>query len=230
LNDKNILKILNETILFKNVNEINLLDIYNKMILKLEEFKKNEIIALESQNCTSIGIIVAGNIQVQKIYPSGKTLAIDTLYKGDIFGEVIIFSSQHLYPATITALSKTKILFIKKDSLKKIFNENEIVLENFMMLLSEKILMLNKKVKIISYKSIREKIAEIILDLKIKQNSNTIILPYNRNEMADLIGIPRPSLSRELSNLKGEDIIDYYKNTIKILDITAFKKILENTN
>ena len=47
-----------------------------------------------------------------------------------------------------------------------------------------------------------------------------------KQKLAETLGIPRPSLSRELINMKDIGIIDYYKDTIKILDLDSLFKIL----
>jgi Mn-dependent DtxR family transcriptional regulator len=46
--------------------------------------------------------------------------------------------------------------------------------------------------------------------------------------MAELINIPRPSLSRELIRMKEEGLIDFYKNRFKIVDIKALERILQH--
>lgn len=48
----------------------------------------------------------------------------------------------------------------------------------------------------------------------------------NKEEIASFIGIPRPSLSRELSKLRDEEIIKFDRNTITILDIEKLEEIL----
>ncbi len=58
--------------------------------------------------------------------------------------------------------------------------------------------------------------------MKIKKNL-FIKLPFSRKKMAELLNIPRPSLSRELTNMRDEGIIDFDKNIIKIVDLDLLK-------
>ena len=44
--------------------------------------------------------------------------------------------------------------------------------------------------------------------------------------MAKILNLERPSLSRELKNLKKLSIIDYYLNTIKILNLEKLKEFI----
>ena len=95
-----------------------------------------------------------------------------------------------------------------------------------MELLSNKILVLNKKIKNLSFDTIREKICSYILDEYKKQKSKNIILPFTRKEMAENLGVQRPSLSREFIKMKEEGLIDFNKNNVTILDMEALEDYL----
>src|SRR5699024_8461017 len=101
-------------------------------------------------------------------------------------------------------------------------------LGNFMTILSDRILMLNSKIKILSYETIRKKIANFLLDEYKKQNNNFLEFSYGRKKMAEVLNVPRPSLSRELAKMRDEGIIDFDKNVIKIVDIKLLKRCLIN--
>lgn len=105
----------------------------------------------------------------------------------------------------------------------KLCSLNTSVLNNFMGLLSNKILMLNKKVKTLSYQNIRQKLCNYLLEESKKQNSFILKMSVSRKEMAEQLGIPRPSLSREMINMKEEGLIEFEKNIIRILDEEALE-------
>lgn len=217
---------LKNCVLFKNVSEAALNKIIEDINPKLETYKRNQTIAMEGDKCNSTGIVLEGDVEIQKIYLSGKTVIVSTLNEGDIFGEVIVFSKMGMYPSTIAAASNAKVLFINRQDIVKMCSSNQDVLSNFMELLSNKILMLNKKIKNLSFDTIREKICSYILDEYQKQNSKNIILPFSRKEMADHLGVQRPSLSREFIKMKEDGLIDFNKNSVTILDINSLEDYL----
>jgi len=92
-------------------------------------------------------------------------------------------------------------------------------LEVFMQILSMRILMLNKRLKTLSHKSIREKIIAFLLDEYDRSKNYQFNISLSRKEMADYLGIQRPSLSRELRKMREDGYIDFYLNTFKILDL-----------
>lgn len=223
-----MLQVLKKCLLFKNSNQSEIITLFENLSASKKSFEKNEIIALEDSDCSSIGIVLKGNVEIQKLYASGKAMTIERLKEGQIFGEVIIFSNQHTYPATIVASNKCKILFIKKDDILRLCSISTTFLQNFMTLLSNKILVLNRKLKIVSYKTLKQKIAHLLLEKYHEQKSPKIKLDYTKKEIAQSLGVERPSLSREFLSLKDKGIIELNKNSINILDLERLENILLN--
>lgn len=212
--------------LFKGFDEKVLVDFINTSKYVKKVYKKNEIIAFEGANCISIGIILSGNVEMQRIYESGRVVVMERLFSGNIFGEVIIFSDYNTYPATIMAAKNTAIVYISKENVLLQCSKSGYFLNNFMGLLSDKILMLNRKIKNMSYQTIAQKLANYIIEEHKKQKSMKIRLNQTRKEIAEQMGIPRPSLSRELMKLRDKKIIIFDKNYVEVRDIEALESIL----
>lgn len=221
-----ICEILNTSVLFKNVEIDDIDKIMKNIKHKITDFNKEEIIAFQGDLCDKIGIVLDGVIEVKNIMENGKSITITSMKTGQIFGEVIIFSNQKNYPATIEAFTKCKILFLHKVEILKLCRENETILNNFMSLLSNKILMLNQKLRSLSYNTIRQKLAFYLIQEFKKQQNVFLKLQYSRAELAEYLGIPRPSLSREMIKMKEDNLIDFERNTVKIININLLKEYL----
>jgi CRP-like cAMP-binding protein len=96
-----------------------------------------------------------------------------------------------------------------------------------MKVISDKSLMLNKKVEYLSIKSIRGKICTYLLEQSEITKGNNIILPLKRNELADFLNVSRPSMSREMCQMRDEGIIDFHLSTFRIKDIDALKSFCD---
>ena len=101
-------------------------------------------------------------------------------------------------------------------------------MENFISLLSDKVFILNSKIKSISFKSLRQKVINYILNEIKDQKSNSIILNNTKEEIASLLGIPRPSLSRELISLRDLGYIEFDRKIIRVLDVESLEEELFN--
>ncbi|MCQ2969878.1 MAG: Crp/Fnr family transcriptional regulator [Clostridium sp.] len=223
---EDIISNIKDNSLFYNIKDEELKELLGSSNYYIEKYNKGEIIAQEDDNCTSIGLVLEGTINIETIYPSGKGIVMKKLLPGDVFGEALIFSKETTYPATVIANSNCTIGYLNKKEVIKLLSLNSIIFENFMMLLSDKVLTLKNKIKSISLKNVRQKVVNYILQEYISQKDFKILLNLSKEEIAGIIGIPRPSLSRELIKLREEKLIEFDRNTINILDIDRLEDIL----
>ena len=225
--DRNkIIELLEKNDFFSCLNSEQISSIISKVKYTVKTYEKDAVIAMEDEECNSLGLILDGQVEVQRIYLSGKHIVLKRMTAGEVFGEAIIFSKINKYPATIISMSKSNVAFIKKEDIIQLCILEESILKNFITLLSDKIFILNNKIKNISFKTVKQKVINYILEQMHEQKSSTIVLKANKEQISSLIGIPRPSLSRELMKLRDEEIIDFDKNTITICNIDALEEEL----
>ena len=211
----------NEFFIGLKLNEIE--EILDSVQYSIEKYSKGSIIANEEDECNSIGLILEGLVEIQRIYPSGNTIIVKRLKSGDVFGEALVFSKKSTYPATVISAMDSKILFINKNEILRLCLREEKILENFISLLSDKVFMLNNKVKSLAFKSVREKVINFILGLHKNQQNDLLKLKNSKEDIALHLGIPRPSLSRELIKLREDGLIEFDRVSIKILDLEALE-------
>lgn len=211
--------------MFENKSQEYILDLFKDANYVIKNYSKNDIIALEGDTCTSIGLILDGNIDIKRMLGS-KIIHVSSFGKGHIFGEVIVFSDINLYPATVISSTASKIMFINKDNFIKFCTFHKDFLEMFLNDLSNKIFVLNSSITNLTFNSIKQKICNFIITEYKLQNSKTIDLKMTKEKIAESLGITRPSLSRELINLKDMGLIDYSRNHIKILDLEEIENML----
>lgn len=215
---------IKRSMLFNSLTDKEFEDVISKVVYTEKLYRKNEIIAHEDDYCNTIGIILSGGIEITRLYSNGREVIVSKLNQGDIFGEAIIFSGIDKYPSTIISTSESTIAYIEKKELLKLLASNEKVLNKFLSALSDKIVILNRKIKNSSFKNIRQRVINYILERKSTEVNNVITLEDSKEKIALYLGIPRPSLSRELMNLRDLGYIDFDRHTIKILNLEAMEE------
>jgi len=225
---KDIINKLMDNELFNTIDEETLIKIMNNIKYSIVSYQRGEILFQEEESCNAIGLIVEGMINIERIYPNGKGVVMSKFKVGDVFGEALLFSKTIKYPATIIALTDCKVLYLPKEEVVRMFSMESKVMENFMMLLSEKIIILNNKIRSISLKYVKQKVVDYILKEYMNEENKEINLKYSKEEIAADRGIPRPSLSRELIKLRDEGLIEFSRNKIVVLDIDKLEDILFN--
>jgi len=222
------IKTLKKSVLFKDINENIISELLDSIVYTIKEYQPKDIIAIEGDSCDDLGIILKGNIEIHKPFESGQVVTINHFSQGNVFGEALIFSGRHEYPATIISSDNATVLFVSREDIINLMTMNRAILNNFVGVLSNRILMLNERLTNLSYNSVRKKVANMILTEYKKQKSLKLVLPFSRKKMSELLNIPRPSLSRELINMKNDRIIDFQRNEITILNLKDLEDSLIN--
>ncbi len=181
-----------------------------------KKYNKNSIIHFEGEPCIKAELIISGEVVIERIDESGNLLTVGEFITGDLIGGNLIFSKNPVYPLTVTAKKDCLILQIKKDILFNLFLQNPDFLRLYLRYISDHTFLLGDKIKHYVNKTIRESIMNF-LDYESKmQNSKTINLNMTKKSLAEKIGVQRTSLSRELSKMRGLNLIDYDSNSITI--------------
>lgn len=196
----------------------------DKMIKK--NYFENEVVAHEGDECLGLYIVLEGELVAKNIFFDGNEAIIKYINKNEIYGDILLFSDHNHFPATIICQTDCLIGFIPKDKILNEIKENPNIALNFLKKVSNQAYEFNDRVKLLSKKSIRSRLCYYLLNEYHKTNNPLLIFPFNREKMAKILNLERPSLSRELKNLKKLSIIDYYLNTIKILNLEKLKEFI----
>lgn len=223
--------ILDKVSLFEGIERTDLMTMLSCLEPKLSLFQKNDFVAIAGEKFESIGILLEGEAVIIKENAAGSRVVMDILQPGNIFGEAVVFVEDPVWPGSVVAQEACKILFIPRQKIigqcHKMCSWHREIIRNMLKILSEKAMLLNKKVEYLTIKSMRGKIAAYLLEQYRKNGKATFELPLNRNEMADFLNVSRPSMSREMSRMKNEGIFDFHLSTFRIKDLEALKRMVE---
>ena len=212
--------------MLRNKNKKELLEFFKDVKYSINKYDKGDIIALENSPCDKIGLVLSGSVDIKRILTSNKIVHVSSLNSGHLFGEIIAFSNASLYPATVISSTNSEVMFIDKDDFIYFCTNHPDFLRLFLNDLTNKILTLNKSITGLSFSTIRQKICNFLIQESNIQGTNFIKLNMTKQKLSESLGVPRPSLSRELINMKDHGLIDYTKDIIKIIDKNAIENIL----
>lgn len=183
----------------------------------IQEYESGQSIALETEVSNNLGIVLEGRILVKSYTLSGSNFTLSRLEEGSYFGDILMFSDViNCFPGSLVTEGKTKVAIIPNETFKKNLFNDQILLKNFLRVLSNTAHDLSCKSKMLSQETVRDKILFFLLQQKRKQRSNIVKLKMTKEELANQLFIQRPSLSRELSRMKADGLIDYDRHTVTI--------------
>jgi|GEM_PF-1595202 len=214
----NLLRSQNQ--LFKNIDDETLKVIMESFQKRV--YPKNTKIIKERQIVDELYLVVSGKVEILDNNNEEKN-SVNLIEKYGIFGYNITLSTNNVSRYDIIALEESEMAFISKEDLLKLLIEYPQFNSNMIEFLSNINSYLIFQLDCLSKSSIKEKIFEVLKYYSYMQNTLKVVLPFNKNQLANFLSINRSSLSRELSKMQEEGVFTY-ENRYYVLNEELFVK------
>lgn len=183
----------------------------------IKAYGKGDVLLHEGERCGEMGLILEGGCIGETVTESGRREVAAYISEGGVFGEVLAMSDGGKSPVTVTAASAVRVMYIPFEKLLSgDCLQNAKLLKNLTAIISKNYFSLLFRVNCLSKPSLREKILYYLHETRVEYGSDTFSIPFDRSGLADFLSADRSALSRELSRLKAEGVIDFYKNTFNL--------------
>lgn len=218
---KKYFEILKKCPLFYGINEENLEKMLVCLDAKIEFFDKKYTIISEGNPAKYIGIMLSGSAQISKVDYYGNRSIISNISPSEVFGEAFACAGIETVPVTITANEASFVILIDCNRILYTCSNgcdfHRQLIFNLMTDLANKTLLFHKKIEITSKKTTREKLMTYLMITAKELKSSSFSIPFNRQELADYLGVERSGLSLEISKLIKEGVINSQKNYFELL-------------
>jgi CRP-like cAMP-binding protein len=191
------------------------------------QYRRGEVLYEEGSRISGFYCINRGIIKVFKTGFDGKEQIIRFAKPGDIIAYRSVLSNE---PACTTAkvIEDAGVCFIPAHILTDFVKENPLFSMEVMKLTCHELGMANEYITDIAQKTVRERLAEILLNLVNEfglDADNYLRISLTREELANIVGTATESVIRLLSEFKSDRYIELSGRKIKILDQKALEKI-----
>ena len=208
--------------LFKDMDLNTLFDLIDFDHCILGNYKKGTLIVQEGDPCSSIGFVLSGVLAIQQLTLTGYLLNVKMFNTNDTFGAALYSTKEPKYPFTLMTMKNSKVLYMPFEQVRSLLNKNPIFNDNFISFLSSRVLNFKEKQQILQYKDVRSRLM-IYLSNEYKINGlQTFKLQHSKSTLADIIGVARPSVSRELKKMADDHLIKISGQTITLLKLELF--------
>jgi len=184
----------------------------------VNRYRRGDFLHRTGEPMTAFGLVLDGTVEVCVDDYDGNKMIMADVRRGNTFGESLCFLKLPASPLYIYAAEDATVLWLSPDAL---FSDQKDPLANelsrrFTSMLARRTLMMNTRIQILSRLRLRDKILAYLGELAAVSHSDTVTVPLNREDWAAYIGSNRSALSRELSAMKQEGVLDFEKNTFRL--------------
>lgn len=213
--------ILHKAPLFRGMDDDEISRVLEHLACYERSYAKGTTILDAGVFTDHFGILEEGTLTVEQNDFWGNRNLMAQLVPGLIFAESFACSFPRTTLAvSVVAASDVRVLWVDGRKLSGRGSVPEDVwnrfITNFMTVLSNKNVRFNEKVSHMGMRTTREKLLSYLSLESRKQKSESFDIPYNRQELADYLGVERSAMSTALGALKRDGLIDFDKSHFEL--------------
>lgn len=207
---------LSETKLFRGIEEQEIDSLLQCLAATKREYKKGEVILSEGTITESLGIVLSGMAIISCSDIWGNNSILGDIAPGAVFAEVYACIPGEPLRISVSAAEDTIVLFMNVGRVLSTCTNacpfHTKLVRNLLTVCAYKSLQLSQRILHTSSKSIRGRLMSYFSQCAKGSGSCSFQIPYNRQQLADYLGVDRSAMSNELSKMQKEGLIEYQRN------------------
>jgi len=217
---KEFVPVLKRTKLFSGVGDDDISTMLSCLEARLLTYKKGEYVLRQGEHLSDILVLAEGSLHIQRDDYWGNRSILGHIGVGEIFGEAYVAPESGTFLNDVIAVEDSAVFFF---DVKRVISTcssacrfHTMVVQNLFFAISEKNRGLVQKLDYMSRRTTREKLLSYLSEEAKKQNSASITLPFNRQQLADYLSVDRSAMSNELCKMRDEGLLEFEKNRFRL--------------
>ena len=202
--------------LFAGIGESDLTATLSCLGAYPRHFEKGETILLEGEPVRWLGVVLCGAVQIVRMGYDGSRSILSKIGPAELFAEAFACAGIAAMPVDVVAAEKADVLLL---SAERILHPCEHpcgfhhrMIYNLMRILATKNLAFHRRSEITAQRTTRGKLMTYLLLEARQAHSRSLTIPFDRQELADYLGVDRSGLSAEIGRLRREGVLSCTRN------------------
>jgi len=212
---------LSQIALFAALSESELQGVAERAVER--RFAADDVLFWEGEPCTGIFLILQGSVKIFRTSPGGREVMLSIEAAPATVAELPLFDGG-AYPASVRALEPVVTLFINKSDFQQFCRQNPDVALKVLAVVGRRLRHLVGLVESMTFGSIIQRLARMLLDASKAAGSDTFDLPATHQELASRLGTVREVVSRNLGRFRAQGFISIEDRHVHILNRTGLQQ------
>lgn len=210
------LPLLQQVSLFRGFKEGDILQILSCLQAACRIYPKGSCLLHSGDPVESVGLLLEGNAVVVQDDFWGNRNLLAQLHAGQLFGEAFACSPGICSTVNVVTQSSCTVMQLEVAPLlttcSHACTHHQLLIRNLLGELAAKNLLFNEKLTHMGQRTTRQKLLSYFSAQAMKHGCAEFDIPFDRQQLADYLGVERSAMSAELSRLKKEGLLLYRKN------------------
>lgn len=195
----------------------------------LKKYPKDSIILLEDEVGSALFVILKGRVKVSRNSSDGKEVILTILSESDFFGEMAILDGL-TRSASVISMEDSEVFLIHRSDFLLLLRQHPEISIALLQELTRRLRISDIKIKALSLKDAEGKVATVLLQIaddvgRIKSGIVEIEKLPVQQDLANLAGTSRETISRTIHNFAKKGLIELEGSKLRILNYEKFKEL-----
>ena len=219
---KEYISVLRQTALFAGMDDSEIEASAARLNMRAQTYGKGETVCHGGQFIRAIGILVAGQLMIQKDDYWGNRSVVNRIGVGEVFGEAFAVREDEPFFHDVIALEDSVVLSFRPEHLfapgaDKLTTR---LVRNLLCSMAAKNRMLAQKIDIMAHRTTREKLTDYLSVQSRRAGSAHFTIPFDRQQLADYLGVDRSAMCTELGKMRDEGLLAFHKCVFDLYDVS----------
>lgn len=214
------LSILTKCPLFSGIGDKDVLAILRCTDAQVIRVSRNLPILREGDAARHVGIVLSGRVQVVRHAFSGSRSIISSCDPAQVFGAAYACAGAEALPVSVLAALDSEILLVDWRRMMNTCTNacafHARLISNLLNIVSKKNIFFSEKLDIVSQRTTRDKLLSFLYAQAHQSGSLRFSIFYNRQQLADYLGVSRCAMTTELTRLEKDGLIRYHRNEFEL--------------
>src|SRR6266545_4975555 len=175
----------------------------------------------EGDSSNACYIVRSGDLRVTREHSDGRAIALATLGRGDIFGELAMLDGQ-ARSASVETLSDSELLALPAADFRRLLAEHSQISVKLIAALTRRLRETNERVARQSFQTVPSRVAGVLTQLIAEESASEgrhgITIRMTQADLAQLAGTSRESVSRFLATLERAGVVRVGRGRVTVVE------------
>ena len=195
---------LSQTALFRGCSPRETADMLQCLRAERRVYEKDRVICHAGDTVEALGLVLSGGVNIESVDVWGSRSILGHVGPGQVFAETYACLPGEPLMVDAVAAQRTEVLFLNTARLLRTCP-------------SACAHALSRRIFHTSPKTIRGRLLSYLSAQALRENSRSFAIPFDRQQLADYLGVDRSALSAELGRMRAEGLIRFRKNEFELL-------------
>ncbi len=198
------------------------------------KYSAGETVFSEGDPCAGLFVVQSGNVRIFKSSAGGREQVLSIDGPGSSIAELPVFDGGS-YPASAQAVNDSTLLFFSRDDFQKLCLQHPQVALKVLRVIGGRLRRLVGIIEELSFTTVRHRLIALLVRLGKSEGTRsgdtiTLTIPANNSELAAQIGTVRELVSRNLSRLQSEGLIEVENRNLTIKSLKKLEAELQDSS